>query len=119
MDLKFEKDDRVFFKVTHFKGISRFDKSEKLSSYFIGPFEILDRIGTAAYRLPLAPELFRIDNVFHVSMLCKYNLDLSHVLAYEPLPLQEDMSYEGVPVGIVDRKSRLLCNQKILFVKVI
>ncbi|XP_021894808.1 uncharacterized protein LOC110812356, partial [Carica papaya] len=118
-DLAFEKGDRLFLKVTHFKEISRFGRRGKLNPRYIGPFEILDRIGTVAYRLALPPELSRVHNVFHVSMLRKYNPDPSHVLAHEPLPLQDDLSYEEVTVSITDRKSRILRNRKISFVKVV
>lgn len=100
--MEFEKGDRVFLNITHFKGISRFDKIGKVNPRFIGPFEILDRIGTAAYRLTLPPELSRVYNLFHVSMLRKYNSDPSHILAHEPVLLQEDLSYEEVLVDIID-----------------
>ena len=42
--------------------------SRKLAPRFIGPFKVLDRIGTQAYRLAL-PEKYDIHNVFHVSLL--------------------------------------------------
>ena len=118
-DLAFEKGDRVFLKVTPFKGISRFGRRGKLNPRYIGPFEILDKIGTTAYRLALPPELSRVHNVFHVSMLRKYNPDPSHVVAHEPLSLREDLSYEEVPVSITDRESRILRNREISFVKVL
>lgn len=84
-DLEFEKCDRVFIKITHFKGISRFGKMRKLNSRFIEPFEILDRIGMTTNRLTLFPKLSRVYNVFHVTMLCKYKLDPSHILSHESL----------------------------------
>lgn len=56
------------------EGVMRFGKKGKLSPRFIGPFEILRRIGTLAYELALPSNLQQIHNVFHVSMLRKYKL---------------------------------------------
>ena len=65
-----------------------------MSPKFIGPFEILDRIGEVAYRLAMPPSLSVVHNIFHVSMLRKYVSDPSHVLSYENLELDEELSYE-------------------------
>ena len=61
--------DSVFLKVTPMKGMMRFEKKGKLSPRYIGPFEILEKIGKVAYRLVLPPELSYVHNVFHVLML--------------------------------------------------
>ena len=53
--LVFEVGDRVFLKISPRRGLMRFGKSGKLSPRFIGPFEILERIGEVAYRLALPP----------------------------------------------------------------
>ena len=58
----------------------RFSKRDKLSPRFIGPFEILERIGTVAYRLALPPSMSGVHEVFHVSMLRKYTPDPAHVV---------------------------------------
>ncbi|PKI60870.1 hypothetical protein CRG98_018743 [Punica granatum] len=83
-DLEFQQGDRVFLKVSSWKGIMRFGKKGKLSPRYIGPYEILERIGKVAYWLALPPELSRIHNMFHVSMFRKYIPDPSHVLSYQP-----------------------------------
>ncbi|CAM8905384.1 unnamed protein product [Rhodiola kirilowii] len=70
-DLEFHVGDHVFHKVSPTKGISRFSIRGKLSPRFIGPFEILERVGSLAYRLALPPVLAGVHNVFHVSMLRK------------------------------------------------
>ena len=44
--LEFEVGDHVFLKVMPKRGVVRFGKRGKLSSRFIGPFEILERVGT-------------------------------------------------------------------------
>ncbi|XP_031394177.1 uncharacterized protein LOC116205681 [Punica granatum] len=118
-DLEFQQRDRVFLKVSLWKGILRFGKKGKLSPRYIGPYEILERIGKVAYRLALPPELFRIHNMFHVSMLRKYIPDPSHVLSYQPVELNEDLTYEEEPVEILDRKEQVLRTKKIPLVKVL
>ena len=65
--LEFEVEDHVFLKVTPKKGV--IGKRRKLSSRYIGPFEILERVGTVAYRLALPPNLSGVHAAFHVSML--------------------------------------------------
>ena len=70
--LKFEVGDHVFLKVMPKRGVVRFGKRGKLSPRFIGPFEILKRVGTVAYRLALPPSMSGVHEVFHVSMLRKY-----------------------------------------------
>ena len=57
MDVHFEVGDRVFLKMLPWKGVMRFKKKKKLSSRYIGPYEILERIGELAYKLELPFEL--------------------------------------------------------------
>ncbi|XP_075483675.1 uncharacterized protein LOC142523828 [Primulina tabacum] len=101
------------------KGVMRFGKKGKLSPRYIGPFEILDKIGDRAYRLALPPDLDRVHNFFHVSMLRKYLSNPSHVIQYESLDLLPNLSYEEMPVQILDRKAKVLRNKEIGLVKVI
>ena len=68
----YEVGDKVFLEVSPWRKILRFGKRGKLSLRFTGPYEILGRIGPVAYRLPLPPELSKLHDVFHVSMLRKY-----------------------------------------------
>ena len=73
----------------------RFRTSGKLKPRFIGPFQILDRIGSCAYRLALPPSLDGVHNVFHVSMLKKYVRDENHIITnFSDLELQSDLTYE-------------------------
>ena len=80
-DLEFEVRDRVFLKLLSWKGVLRFGRKGKLSPRYIGPFEILERVGSAAYRLALPMEMSKVHNVFHVSVLRKYVPDATHVLS--------------------------------------
>ncbi|XP_073107195.1 uncharacterized protein [Elaeis guineensis] len=117
-ELEFQVSDLVFLRVSPTKGVMRFGVRGKLSPKYIGPFEILDRIGEIAYRLALPPALSGVHNVFHVSMLRKYILDPSHVVSYEPLRLQKDLTYEEYPVRIVDKKDQVLRHRIIPYVKI-
>ena len=72
--LEFEVEDHVFLKVMPKRGVVRFDKRGKLSPSFIGPFEILERVGIVAYWLALPPSMSGVHEVFHVSMLWKIQL---------------------------------------------
>ena len=78
--LEFEVRDHVFLKVMPKRGVGRFGKRGKLSPRFIGPFVILERIGTVAYRLALPPIMSGVHEVFHVSMLWMYTPDPAHVV---------------------------------------
>ena len=78
--LELEVGDHVFLKVMPKRGVVRFDKRGKLSPRFIGPFEILERIGTVAYRLALPPSMSGVHKVFYISMLRKYIPDPAHVV---------------------------------------
>ncbi|KAL6145956.1 hypothetical protein ACLB2K_056639 [Fragaria x ananassa] len=118
-DLEFQVADRVFLKLSFWKGVVRFGKRGKLSPRYIGPYEILERVGTVAYRLELPSELSKIHNVFHVSMLRKYIVDLSHVLQEQPINLKKYLTYEEEPVQILDQKEQVLRNKTIPLVKVL
>ncbi|MDV3143412.1 MAG: hypothetical protein Q8761_03245, partial [Sweet potato little leaf phytoplasma] len=91
-ELEFSAGEHVFLQVATMKGVLHFDKKGKLSPRYIGPFEILERIGPVAYRLALPPALSAVHNVFHVSLLRKYVSDPSHVLNPEPLQLSGSFS---------------------------
>ncbi|XP_070009484.1 uncharacterized protein, partial [Nicotiana sylvestris] len=95
-----------------------FGKKGKLSPRFIGPFDILDRVGEVAYRLALPPSLSAVHPVFHVSMLRKYRGDPSHVLDFSTVQLDKDLSYEEEPVSILDRQVRQLRSKSFPSVRV-
>ncbi|KAL0551797.1 hypothetical protein IC582_010886 [Cucumis melo] len=118
-DLEFEIGDKVFLKVAPMKGVLRFERRGKLSPRFVGPFEILERIGPVAYRLALPPSLTTVHDVFHVSMLRKYVPDPSHVVDYEPLEIDENLSYVEQPVEVLAREVKTLRNKEIPLVKVL
>ena len=67
--LEFEAGDHILLKVMPKSGVVRFGKRGKLSSRYIGPFNVLERVGTVAYRLALPPSLSGVHELLHVSML--------------------------------------------------
>ena len=101
------------------KGIMRFGKKGKLSPRYVGPFEVLEKIGEVAYRLALPPDLSHVHPLFHVSMLRKYVTDSSHVLDYVPLEVQKDLTYVEKPVRILDHKTQELRSKTVHLVKVL
>nr|GEV92400.1 copia protein [Tanacetum cinerariifolium] len=100
-------------------GVRCFGLKGKLSSRFIGPFKILDRIGEVFYRLVLPSQLSHVHNVFHVSLLRGYNDHLYHVVQYPFDKIHEDLSFAEEPEAILDRQERVMRKKTIPLVKVI
>ena len=117
-DIEYEVGDKVFLKVSPCKKILRFGRKGKLSPRFIGPHEILERVGPIAYRLALPPELAKLQDVFHVSMLQRYRSDPSHILPVQDIQVQEDFTFDEEPKAILDREIRQLRNKQVPLVKV-
>ena len=117
--MEYEVGEKVFFRVSPWKGVIRFGKKGKLSPRYIGPYEILERIGPLAYRLALPQEMAQIHDVFHVSMLRKYRSDPTHVLKNEEVEIADNLSYVEEPVRIIGHKTKQLRNREIPLVKVL
>ena len=118
-DLQFKVVDRVFLKVSPWKGILRFGRRGKLRPRYIRPYEIIAIVGPVSYRLDLPPELSKVHNVFHVSMLRKYIPDPSHVLRNQPVELKDNLTYKEQSMQIVDLKEKIFRNKVIPLVKVL
>ena len=101
------------------KGILRFGKRGKLAPRFVGPYEILKKVGPVAFELALPPDFPPVHPVFHVSLMRPYVHDPSHVLGYQSIPLSANLTFEEQPVQIVDRQTKRLRNKDITSVKVI
>lgn len=117
--LTFQAGDHVFLKIKPRCGVIRFGKKGKLSLCYIGPFEILERIGEVVYRLALPPQLDRVHNLFHVSMLRKYMSHPSHIINWENVTLNEDITFEEQPVKIQDHSEKCIRGKTIKLVRIL
>lgn len=107
-EIEFQVGTWVFLKISPTKGVIRFGKKGKLNPRYVGPFEVIERIGPVAYRLTLTSELGDVHDVFHVPMLKPYISDPSHVLVRPPIGLQRDLTYVERPLRIIDRQEKRL-----------
>ena len=117
--LEFEVGDQVFLKVMPKRGVVRFDKRGKLASRYIGPFEILERVGTVAYRLVLPPSLSGVHEVFHVSMLQKCTPNQAYVVDWGEITVDTDETFEEGSVRILDSRDQVLRSKTMQLVKVL
>ncbi|WMV55086.1 hypothetical protein MTR67_048471 [Solanum verrucosum] len=118
-NLEFEVNDWVYLKISPMKGVMRFGKKGKLSLRYVGPYQILKRIGKVLDELDLPNELAPVHTVFHVSMLKKCIGDATSIIPLEGLGVDESLSYEEVPVDILERQVKRLRNKEIASVKVL
>ncbi|KAK4706302.1 hypothetical protein R3W88_034142 [Solanum pinnatisectum] len=100
------------------KGLMRFGKKGKFSPRYVGPYRILKRIGKVAYELELLADLAAVHPVFHISLLKKCVGDPTSVVPLETMAVKDSLSYEDVPVEILDRQVRRLRNKEVALVKV-
>jgi hypothetical protein len=117
--VEFQEGDHVFLRVTPMTGVGRALKSKKLTPRFIGPYQILKRIGDVAYQIALPPRLSNLHDVFHVSQLRKYVPDPSHVIQSDDVHVRENLTMETTPLRIEDKEVKQLRKKDITTVKVI
>ena len=101
------------------RGVVRFGKCGKLSSRFIGPFEILERIVTIAYRLALQLSTSGVHEVFHISMLWKYTPDPAHMVDWGQIKVDTDGTFEEGPVCISDSRDQVFRRKTVRLVRVL
>ena len=117
--LEFKVGDHVFLKVMLKRGVIGFDKRGKLSPKFIGSFEILERVGTVAYRLALPPNMLGVHEVFHVSMLRMYTPNPAHVVDWGEIEVDTDGTFEKGPMCIMDSRDQVLRRKTVRLVRVL
>ncbi|KAK8951553.1 hypothetical protein KSP39_PZI003127 [Platanthera zijinensis] len=117
--VEFNVGDYVYLKVRPVRGVSRITRMKKLSPRFVGPFEVLERVGEVAYRLALPNEISGVHDVFHVSYLRRAVKDSSQIISTEEAPIETDLSIGVRPVKIVDSRIQKLRNREIRMVKVL
>ncbi|GJY67239.1 putative reverse transcriptase domain-containing protein [Tanacetum coccineum] len=110
--------DRVMLKVSPWKGVVRFGKRGKLNPRYVGPFKVIERVRTVAYKLELPQQLSRVHNTFHVSNLKKCLSDDSLVILLEELRVDDKLHFVEEPVEVMDREIKQLKRSCIPIIKV-
>jgi hypothetical protein len=100
------------------KGVKRFGVKGKLTPCYIGPFPILEKCGTVAYKLDLPPSLARVHDIFHVSHLKKCLKALVDVMLLDVTSLEADLLYPEHPIKILDQKDHVTRCKMIKFFKI-
>ncbi|GJT51436.1 putative reverse transcriptase domain-containing protein [Tanacetum coccineum] len=116
--LEFEVGDRVLLKVSPWKGVVRFGKKGKLAPRYVGPFEIIERVGPVAYRLKLPQELSCVHDTFHVSNLKKCLAEPDVQVPLDEIEIDENLRFVEEPIEIVERDVKKLKRRRIPLVKV-
>nr|GEY18918.1 retrotransposon protein, putative, Ty3-gypsy subclass [Tanacetum cinerariifolium] len=100
------------------KGVIRFEKRGKLSTRYIRPLRVLERIGPVAYKLELPRELQGIHNTFHVSNLMKCLSDEILIIPLDEIQLDDKLHFIKEPLEIIDHEVKQLKQSRIPIVKV-
>jgi hypothetical protein len=116
--LEFEVGNHVDLRVLPMKSVKRFGVKGKLAPHYIGPFPILEKCGTVAYKLDLPPSLAGVHDIFHVSQLKKCLKAPMDVVLSEVTPLEADLSYPEHPIKDLDQKDRVTRRKTINFFKI-
>nr|GFA14703.1 putative reverse transcriptase domain-containing protein [Tanacetum cinerariifolium] len=116
--LEFQVGDKVMLKVSPWKGVIRFGKRGKLNPRYIGPFKILAKVGTVAYRLELPEQLSRVHITFYVLKLKKCMADEPLAIPLDEIQVDDKLNFIEEPVEIMDREVKRLKQSRIPIVKV-
>ncbi|GJW66710.1 hypothetical protein Tco_0121134 [Tanacetum coccineum] len=116
--MEFQVGDKVMLKVSPWKGVVHFRKRGKLNPRYVGPFKVLEKIGTVAYKLELPQELSRVHNTFHVSNLKKCYSDEPLAVPLEGVHVDDKLRFMEELIEIMDQEVQRLNQIRILIVKV-
>ncbi|GKE45205.1 hypothetical protein Tco_1472489, partial [Tanacetum coccineum] len=109
--------DKVMLKVSPWKGVIRFGKRGKLNPRYIGPFRILAKVGTVAYRLELPEQLSRVHSTFHVSNLKMCLSNETQVILLDEIQIDDKLHFIEEPVEIMDREVKRLKQNRFVKIK--
>ncbi|GJX99448.1 putative reverse transcriptase domain-containing protein [Tanacetum coccineum] len=110
--------DRVMPKVSPWKWVVRFGKQGKLNPRYVGPFKVLEKVGSVAYKLELPQELSRVHKTFHVSNLKKCYSDEPLAVLLDGLNIDDKLYFVKEPVQIMDHEVKRLKQSRIPIIKV-
>ncbi|GJY88575.1 putative reverse transcriptase domain-containing protein [Tanacetum coccineum] len=110
---EFQVGDKVMLKVSPWKRVIRFGKREKLNPRYIGPFKIIAKVGTVAYRLELPEQLSRVHSTFHVSKLKKCMADEPLAIPLDEIQVDDKLHFIEEPVEIMDREVKHLNQSRV------
>nr|GFC40166.1 putative reverse transcriptase domain-containing protein [Tanacetum cinerariifolium] len=116
--MEFQVGDKVMLKVSPWKGVVRFGKPGKLNPRYVGPFKVVARVGSIAYKLDLPEELSRVHNTFHVSNLKKCYANEPLAVPLDGLHFDDKLQFVEEPVEIIDREVKRLKTSSVPIVKV-
>ncbi|GKA06608.1 hypothetical protein Tco_0685832 [Tanacetum coccineum] len=116
--MEFQVEDKVMLKVLPWKGVVRFGKRWKLNPRYVGPFKVLEQVGSVAYKLELLQELSRDHNTFHASNLKKCYVDEPLAVPLVGLHFDDKLHFVEELVEIMDREVKRLKRSRILIIKV-
>ncbi|GJX68149.1 hypothetical protein Tco_0303876 [Tanacetum coccineum] len=116
--MDFQVRDKVMLKVSPWKGVVRFSKWGKLNPRYVGPFKVLENVGSVAYKLELPEELGRVHNTFHVSNLKKCYADEPLAVPLDGLHFDDKLQFIEEPVEIMDHEVKQLKRSRVLIIKV-
>ncbi|GJY95909.1 hypothetical protein Tco_0512270 [Tanacetum coccineum] len=116
--IEFQVGDKVMLKVSPWKGVVHFSKRWKLNPKYVGPFKVLEQVGSIAYKLELPQELSRVHNTFHVSNLKKCYANEPLVVLLDGLHFDDKLHFFEEPIEIIDREVKRLKRSLILIIKV-
>ncbi|GKD93396.1 hypothetical protein Tco_1373233 [Tanacetum coccineum] len=116
--LKFSVGEYVLLKVSPWKGVVRFGKKGKLAPRFIGPFEIIEKVGPVAYRLRLSEELNGVHDMFYVSNLKKCLADPTLQVPLDEIQVDAKLNVVEEPVEILEIEFKKLKRSRIVIVNV-
>ncbi|GJT88066.1 putative reverse transcriptase domain-containing protein [Tanacetum coccineum] len=116
--LEFSVGEHVLLKVSPKKGVVRFGKTRKLTPRFVGPFEIIKRIGQVAYRLRQPKELNGVHDTFHVSNLKKCLANPTLQIPLNEIQVDANLNFVEEPMEILEREFKKLKRSRIAIVKV-
>ncbi|GKC00146.1 putative reverse transcriptase domain-containing protein [Tanacetum coccineum] len=116
--LEFRVGDYVLFKLSPWKGVLRFGKKGKLAPRFVGPFNIIEKVGLMAYRLDFPKELNGVHDMFHVSNLKKCLADPTLQVPLDEIRVDAKLNFVEEPVEILEREFKKLKRSRIAIVKV-